>query len=278
MPELPEVETLVSDLRPHITGRRLQRVDLRFPAIVRSPEPERFAELVEGRTVTALTRRGKYLLHHLAGPPAGADLLVVHLGMTGHLTCASPADDLAPHTHLVIHLDNGMEYRYRDPRRFGRVLAGSEAQLVASRAMPRLGPEPLDPEFRAADLYRRLHPRRAPLKALLLDQAVLAGVGNIYADESCHRARVRPDRPGSSLSRPAAARLHRALRESLTVAIANRGSSVNSYLDAWGNLGRQQEELLVYGRGGEPCFRCGRPLAVVRLAGRTTVFCPRCQR
>ena len=265
---------MASDLRPHITGRRLERVDLRFPTIVRWPEPEAFGRLIEGRRVHSLTRRGKYLLHHLDG----GLLLVVHLGMTGHLSYVAPGDELKPHTHLVVSLDDGMEYRYRDPRRFGRVLAGSEDELVGHRAMPRLGPEPIDPDFRAADLYRRIHRRRAPLKALLLDQAVVAGVGNIYADESLFRARIRPDRPGAAVSRVAAGRLHEALRQSLVVAIANRGSSVNSYMDAWGNLGRQQEELLVYGRGGEPCLNCGRPLSVVRLAGRTTVFCRRCQR
>jgi len=143
---------------------------------------------------------------------------------------------------------------------------------------PRLGPAPIDPRFTAADLYRRLHHRRAPVKALLLDQAVIAGVGNIYADESCFRARVRPDRPGSSLSRPAVTRLREALNDSLSTAIANRGSSVNTYMDAFGEPGRQQERLLVYGRGGQPCAGCGRPLASVRLAGRTTVFCRRCQR
>jgi formamidopyrimidine-DNA glycosylase len=144
--------------------------------------------------------------------------------------------------------------------------------------MPRLGPEPIDPDFTANDLYRRLHVRRAPLKALLLDQMVVAGVGNIYADEACFQARVRPDRPANTLSRQAVRRLREALDRSLRMAIANRGSSVADYRDAWGEAGRQQEELLVYGRGGRPCLRCGRPLSLVRLAGRSTVFCRHCQR
>jgi formamidopyrimidine-DNA glycosylase len=169
------------------------------------------------------------------------------------------------------------QLRYRDPRRFGRLLLGTEADLVASGKMPRLGPEPIDPAFNAEDLYRRFRKRRAKLKAILLDQSTIAGVGNIYADESLHRAGLRPDRLAGSLSRKSAGRLHQSLRDSLRVAIDNRGSSVDIYRDAWGSMGTQQEKLLVYGRAGEPCFTCGRPLSLVRIAGRSTVFCRRCQ-
>jgi formamidopyrimidine-DNA glycosylase len=274
LPELPEVETVAADLRPHVEGKTIERVDLRFPSLVRHPEPEAFVDGVGGRRVDALTRRGKYLLFHLDG----GLLMVIHLGMSGHLQMFAPAEEVAPHVHAVFALDDGRELRYRDPRRFGRLLFGSEADLLAHRAIPKLGPEPIDDAFTAAHLYRRLNRRRAPIKALLLDQAVIAGVGNIYADESMFRARVRPDRPGSSLSRPAVKRLRAALHESLSTAIANRGSSVDSYRDANGERGRQQERLLVYGRAGQPCATCGRPLASVRLAGRTTVFCRRCQR
>jgi formamidopyrimidine-DNA glycosylase len=274
VPELPEVETVAADLRPWLVGKRIVRCHLYQPAIVRYPLPEDFARGVEGRTIVALTRRGKYLLNHLDDER----VLVVHLGMTGSLRYVDPAQPLADHVHAVFDLDDRRQLRYRDPRRFGRLLLGGEAELIAERKLPRLGPEPIDPAFTDLDLYRRLHSRRAPIKALLLDQAVLAGVGNIYADESCFRARVRPDRPASSLSRPAVKRLHGALRDALLAAIANRGSSVDTYLDAWGERGRQQEELLVYGRGGEPCAVCSRPLSVVRLAGRTTVFCRRCQK
>ncbi len=280
MPELPEVETLAADLRPHLVGRTLLEPDLRHPGIVRHPEPWLFVEGVRGRRIEALTRRGKYLLLHLGMDADGGpgEVLVVHLGMTGQLRCVAGGTPEPDHLHAVLPLDDGRQLRYRDPRRFGRLLFGGEEELIAERKLPRLGPEPIDPAFTAADLYRRLHPRRAPLKALLLDQAVMAGIGNIYADESCFRARVRPDRPGSSLSRPAVGRLRQALEVTLGQAIANRGSSVDSYRDAWGEIGGQQERLQVYGRGGNPCFACGRPLAATRLAGRTTVFCRRCQR
>jgi formamidopyrimidine-DNA glycosylase len=158
------------------------------------------------------------------------------------------------------------------------LLLGTEEALLASKKMPRLGPEPIDPAFAPDELYRSLRKRRTSLKAVLLDQGAIAGVGNIYADESMHRARLRPDRIASGLSRKSAQRLHESLRDSLLMAIRNRGSSVDTYRDAWGELGGQQEKLLVYGRAGEPCFTCGRPLAMIRLAGRSTVFCTKCQR
>src|SRR5215813_1626436 len=233
VPELPEVETLAADLRPQLVGRTVTGCEVRFPTIVRHPDPDRFTAEVVGRRIEAVTRRGKYILHHLDGRPGEDVLLVVHLGMTGQWRCVKPDAPEPDHLHAVLALDDGCQLRYRDVRRFGR---------------------------------------------LLLDQMVVAGVGNIYADESCFRAGVRPDRPANSLSRRAVSRIHSSLGALLREAIANRGSSVDSYRDAWGEMGREQELLQVYGRGGEPCLRCGRPLSVVRLAGRTTVFCRRCQR
>jgi formamidopyrimidine-DNA glycosylase len=275
-------------------GRRIVRCELHFPTIVRHPEPELFIDSIAGMRITEVRRRGKYIL-------IGFDdelLLVVHLGMTGQLRLVDADAPLETHTHAVFILDgeanstppsgaprhlprqrgSEVQLRYRDPRRFGRLLLGTEEALLASKKLPRLGPEPIDPEFAAEELYRRLHKRRAALKAVLLDQGAIAGVGNIYADESLHRARLRPDRLAGGLSRKSVKRLHESLRDSLQTAIANRGSSVDTYRDAWGEIGGQQEKLLVYGRAGEPCFTCGRPLAMIRIAGRSTVFCRRCQR
>ncbi|HUZ86400.1 MAG TPA: bifunctional DNA-formamidopyrimidine glycosylase/DNA-(apurinic or apyrimidinic site) lyase [Candidatus Baltobacterales bacterium] len=274
MPELPEVETIVVDLRPHLAGRTIIRCELLFPTIVRHPEPEAFIDSIAGARIESVGRRGKFILMGLGGDL----LLVVHLGMTGQLRLVDAGYPVEKHTHAIFTLDDGRHLRYRDPRRFGRLLLGTEEALLHSKTMPRLGPEPIDPGFAADELYRRLRGRRTSLKAVLLDQASIAGVGNIYADESLHRARLRPDRQAGSLSRKSAHRLHDSLRESLQVAIENRGSSVDTYRDAWGELGGQQEKLLVYGRAGEPCFTCGRPLSMIRLAGRTTVFCRRCQR
>ncbi|OLB98930.1 MAG: DNA-formamidopyrimidine glycosylase [Actinobacteria bacterium 13_2_20CM_2_66_6] len=302
MPELPEVETIVADLRPHLVGRTIERCELSFPTIVRHPEPEQFVDAVAGARIEAVGRRGKYILIGLA-PPAeprsvrtnrrlaspeprivrtireeGDLLLVVHLGMTGQLRLVDAVTRLEKHTHAVFFLDGGRQLRYRDPRRFGRLLIGTQDALLSAKKMPRLGPEPIDPDFAADELYRRLRKRRTALKAVLLDQGAIAGVGNIYADESLHRAGLRPTRLANTVSRRSASKLHESLRESLELAIANRGSSVDTYRDAWGDAGGQQEKLLVYGRAGEPCFTCGRPLSVIRIAGRTTVFCRRCQR
>jgi len=274
VPELPEVETIVADLRPHLVGRTIVRCELSFPTIVRHPEPEEFIDAVTGMKIESVRRRGKYILIHISSDV----VLVVHLGMTGQLRLVAEVAPLAKHTHAIFFLDDGRQLRYRDPRRFGRLLVGTEDALLTAKKMPRLGPEPIDPEYEAEQLYRELRRRRAPLKAVLLDQKAIAGIGNIYADESLHRARLRPARLANTVSKQSARRLHEALRESLVLAIANRGSSVDSYRDAWGEVGGQQEQLLVYGRAGEPCFTCGRPLSSVRIAGRTTVFCRRCQR
>ena len=264
----------MADLRPHLTGRTIVRCELSFPTIVRHPEPEVFVDGVVGMRIESLQRRGKYILIGLGGDL----LLVVHLGMTGQLRLVDEATPLEKHTHAVFFLDDGRQLRYRDPRRFGRLLLGTEQALISSKKMPLLGPEPIDPEFGADDFYRRLRKRRTALKAVLLDQGAIAGVGNIYADESLHKAGLRPDRVAGSISRKSARRLQDSLRVSLESAIKNRGSSVDTYRDAWGEMGEQQEQLLVYGRGGEPCMTCGRPLRSIRIAGRTTVFCTRCQR
>jgi formamidopyrimidine-DNA glycosylase len=274
VPELPEVETIVADLRPHLTGRTIVRCELLFPTIVRHPEPEVFIDSAAGMRIAGMRRRGKFILIDLE-----KDLeLVVHLGMTGQLRLVDADTPLSNHTHVIFTLDDGRHLRYRDPRRFGRLLLGTHESLLASKKMPRLGPEPIDADFAAEELYRRLRNRRTSLKAVLLDQGAIAGVGNIYADESLHRARLRPDRLAGSLSRKSVQRLHESLRDSLRTAIINRGSSVDTYRDAWGEMGGQQEKLQVYGRAGEPCFTCGRPLAMIRLAGRSTVFCRRCQK
>ena len=273
MPELPEVETIAADLRPHLAGRTITRCELSFPTIVRHPEPEEFVDAVAGMKIERVARRGKYILIGLSNDV----LLVVHLGMTGHLNIVDPQAPLQKHTHAVFFLDDGRQLRYRDPRRFGRLLLGRHEALLSARKMPLLGPEPIDPEFAADELYRRLRKRRTAVKAVLLDQSAIAGVGNIYADESLHRAGLRPDRIAGTVSRRSATRLHESLRDSLLAAIDNRGSSVDTYRDAWGERGRQQEKLLVYGRAGEPCFTCGRPLSSKRIAGRTTVFCRHCQ-
>lgn len=274
MPELPEVETVARCLRPVIVGRTVVTCRLRAPGLVRHPDPESFVAELPGHHVAEVRRRGKYLIL----PDPSGRWLVVHLGMTGQLTPASPLDPEPDHLHLILDLDDGSQLRYRDPRRFGRLLLGTEAELLTAGTLPALGPEPIDPGYRAADLARRLRGRTAPIKALLLDQGIVAGVGNIYADESLFRARIRPTRAAGSLRVDAVRRLRRALGEVIAEAIQSRGSTVRNYRDSLGREGEFQERLLVYGRAGEPCARCSRPLHLIRIAGRSTVFCRWCQR
>jgi formamidopyrimidine-DNA glycosylase len=281
MPELPEVETIVRDLRPQLAGRRIESVQLtRDPAIrkrlVRYPNPTKFVRHLRRRTIRSVERRGKYLVMPLDD---NGERLVVHLGMTGHLRVWEPEEAPVKHTHFRALLDSGLELRYDDPRQFGRLLLGTQEELVASRAFPaRLGPEPIHGDLTQAEFDKIVKSRRRPIKSALLDQSFLAGVGNIYADEACFRAGIRPSRWTHRLTGRERRALYGAIQEVLEDSIAARGSSVINYVDAFGLRGTNQEKLLVYGRSGEPCVKCGTPLQGTRLAGRGTVYCRTCQR
>ena len=274
MPELPEVETVARDLRSAIVGRRIDDVELLRADIVRMPPADVFATVLRGQRVTAVERRGKYLLLGLDG----GDDLMVHLGMTGHLLVCDAGAPLPKHTHLRARLDDTRELRFDDTRRFGRIAYGSRALLEESRVLPPLGIEPLDDEFSAEELDRLLRRTTRTVKAALLDQTRVAGMGNIYIDEACFRAAVRPTRRCHRLTRQERRALHEAIREVLHAAIANRGSSVDDYRDVWNARGSHQERLQVYGRAGQPCFVCTTTLKRTVLGGRTTVYCPHCQR
>jgi formamidopyrimidine-DNA glycosylase len=271
VPELPEVETVVRELRPRLVGRRVVSARAGKHALRKPWRPAR-AKALAGRRVESVTRRGKWIVVGLEGGP----FLVVHLGMTGQLTTAPAGAPRAAHTHLVFGLDDGTELRFRDVRRFGSatVFLGRD-ELDASFAAAGLGPEPFGVD--RAYWRRRLGETARPLKAVLLDQRVVAGVGNIYADESLFRARLHPARPGRDLDAAAADRLRRAVAEVLTRAIERRGSSLRDYVGGNGEPGGYQKEFLVYGRTGAPCPRCHAPIARTRLAGRLTHYCPRCQ-
>jgi len=274
VPELPEVETVVQDLRPLLTGRRLEAVSLLLPRLVRYPKPAAFVKGLMGAVIQTVHRRGKYILMPLHDSDRR---FVVHLGMTGHLRVWGRDEPLARHTHLRITLDDGRELRYDDQRQFGRFLLGAEDELRTARAFPRLGPEPIGDSLTEAGFQVLIRRRRRPVKSALLDQTFLAGLGNIYADEACFAAGIRPTRMTHRLAVRERQALFGAIGTVLRASIAARGSSVASYVDAFGVAGRNQEMLQVYGRGGRPCFRCGTPLKRLRLAGRTTVYCSQCQ-
>ena len=271
MPELPEVETILRDLRPHVAGRRI--VAARASRLLRSaPSPRRLARELPGRTIRRLRRRGKYLL---LGLDDGRELLV-HLGMTGRLVLEAPARPEGQHLHLALRLTGlDRELRFYDPRRFGRVALGWPRELAAGCGLGRLGVEPLATPER--ELARLLASQRKRLKAMLLDQSPVAGIGNIYADEALWRARLHPNRVAAALAPSEALRLARAIRSVLREAIRQRGSSVADYVDGSGQPGRFQDSHCVYGREGRSCPRCGAAVVREQIAGRSTHFCPRCQ-
>ena len=272
MPELPEVETVRRRLEPVLTGRRLDRVEISDPRLVRPYEPDEVAAELQGERVASVERRGKYLIVRFETDR----VLLIHLRMTGSLRHSSSgfADD--SHRRALVRLDDGSDVAYRDVRRFGTWLLLEPGELEAYLAT-RLGEEPLEAVFTAARLGQLLAKRRAPVKAALLDQRTLAGMGNIYVDEALWRARIHPLRPAESLGRDEVRRLHRAVRRSLEQGIARQGSTLRDYALPDGGSGAMQHELKVYGRGGEPCDRCGTPIAKIRVAGRGTSFCPACQ-
>lgn len=271
MPELPEVETIRRTLMPVLVGRTIADCIVLLPKVLENQEPAAFARAVSGRKIEDLTRRGKYLLFHLSG----GRVLVVHLRMTGQLVYHPPeAQPGAPakHTHAVFRLDDGATLHYVDPRRFGRL------RIAPAPAQPEgLGPEPLDGTFSPAILRERLSRRRGRIKALLLDQGFLAGLGNIYADEALYRAGIHPERPADRLTAREVQALYHAIREVLAEAIRYRGTSIVNYVDGQGRPGEFQLRLNVYGRAGEPCPSCATPIARTRVANRGTYFCPRCQ-
>jgi formamidopyrimidine-DNA glycosylase len=274
MPELPEVETVVRGLRLVLPGRRI--TDVRLGKTDFIDDPAAVESELPGKKILAVRRVGKFLLFDLESPngPADGASLLVHLGMTGRLVTCAPEAPVAPHTHAFFALDDGRELRYTDVRRFGRI-----AFLAAGThetALGALGLEPL--EATEAQFAEKMRERRARIKALLLDQHVLRGIGNIYADESLWRARIHPARLAANLSAKEVRELHRAVQAVLKEAIRLRGSSVSDYVDAEGQRGSFQQRHRVYQRHGKKCSRCGATIRRMIIAGRSSHFCPHCQR
>ncbi len=274
MPELPEVETVVRDLRSRLSQRQLTRVRQTSKHSLRTRWRPAWSGAITGKRVESIARRGKWILVTLQNEA----ILVVHLGMTGQLTVVSAATPLADHTHLTFDLDNGeQQLRFRDIRRFGSVTVfRSQQALEIFFASSRLGPEPFDVPARY--WHDCLHSSKRCLKAVLLDQSVVAGVGNIYADESLFEARLHPARLACDLNGAEIDRLRRAVAKVLCRAIEKRGSSIRNYVDGSGVQGGYQNEFRVYGRTGAPCPRCGTAIECRRLAGRSSHYCPICQK
>src|SRR2546430_14865084 len=293
MPELPEVETVRAQLEPKLVGRRLTDVQIADPRLTRPHDPTVVAAELAGERVTALDRRGKYVVVRFES----GRVLLIHLRMTGQLlhvpaglhdsaglhdlaglhdgSGSLPVDD--PHRRAVVRLDDGSDVVYRDVRRFGTWLLIEPGEVAPSLAQ-RLGREPLAPAFTARRLGEALAGRKAPVKAAILDQRRLAGVGNIYADEALWRAQIHPQRPAGELTEAEIAALHRGIRAALRAGIARQGATLRDYRTPGGASGQMQHEFKVYSRTGEPCERCGSPIEKIRAPGRGTRYCPAWQK
>jgi formamidopyrimidine-DNA glycosylase len=274
MPELPEVETVVRGLRASLPGRRILSVRLGKTDFIE--DPAALARDLPGTRVSGVRRHGKFLVVELdaSNGVAHPGSLLIHLGMTGQILIARPEAPVAPHTHVFLALDDGREFRYIDIRRFGKMRMLSAA--AHETTLGKLGLDPL--EATEKDFFALMRDRRARIKALLLDQSVLSGIGNIYADESLWRARIHPTRLGASLKEAELRRLYRAIRGVLSEAIRLRGSSVSDYVDSEGQRGEFQLRHKVYQRDGKKCSRCGKLIRRAIVAGRSSHFCPACQR
>lgn len=270
MPELPEVETVVRGLARLLVGRRIDRVEvLHRPSIDGSPSRP---EVVVGKRVECVWRRGKFIRIDLSGEMG----LAVHLRMTGWMGVRSAKTPRDPYVRVVFHLDDGRQLVFHDVRTFGRVWFGPGQQLDSLPGLTKLGPEPL--EIEPGEFTRRLRARSGRLKALLLNQEFLAGVGNIYADESLYAAQLHPLREAKGVPRAKAVALLQAIQQVLRNSIAAGGTSIENFRDSEGRPGFFQAKLLAYGRAGAPCGRCGTAIKRIVVGQRGTWFCPRCQK
>ncbi|MFC1970957.1 bifunctional DNA-formamidopyrimidine glycosylase/DNA-(apurinic or apyrimidinic site) lyase [Chloroflexota bacterium] len=266
MPELPEVETIKNELLPRVLGREITDVNLSWEGIVKQPAAGEFCSRVVGQRITTLTRRGKYLLFHLNG----GEILVMHMKMTGSLL-VNPGD--GRFIRAVIDLDDGDKIYFHDPRKFGKMWLTGDERTVAKK----LGPEPLEPDFTLAVLAQCLRDRVAPVKAVILDQSVIAGIGNMYADESLFEAKIHPLKPAGSLSGDKIERLYHAIKRVLWAAIGNKGASVRNYIRPGGEIGTAHFEFRVAHGVGKECPFHHIPIRRITVRNRGTYYCPECQ-
>ena len=270
MPELPEVETVVRALRQPLIGRTITEVRNDWPRHVGIPTLAELQVRIRGCCVQAVNRRAKYLVFTLTE----GETLIIHLKMSGHLAVVASSEPADKHVHTVFELDDGRELRFRDIRKFGRVYLVNDPDQILGK----LGPEPLESSFTPKQLQERLNGRTRALKPLLLDQQLIAGIGNIYADEALFYAKLRPTRPANSLSQSDIHALHAAIQKVLRLGIAREGASIEQYLKPDGSKGDMQNAVAVFRRTGDPCYECGRPVERIVLAGRSTHYCPQCQK
>ena len=268
MPELPEVETIKSELSPHLIGRRFTDVTVRDAKAVRQPSVEEFRQKLTGKKINSLERRGKYLIFHLSDGMA----LIIHLKMTGVLLLNPEQTD--QHARVIFNLDNGSQLIFIDRRRLGALWLVEKEQAITGK----LGPEPLTPEFTTKTLAERLQKHKAPIKAVLLDQTFIAGIGNMYADEALFAARIHPLKKANSLSPKEIQNLHKAVVKVLRSAIDSKGASIDTYKRPDGQFGTAHSNFSVAHRGGKSCPVCGTLIQRLAIRNRGSYFCPKCQK
>jgi len=269
MPELPEVETIKNELAPHVIGRRFTGVTILWNKLVKQPSLEEFRSRLIGQKIKSLSRHGKYLIFHLNDD----DLLIAHLKMSGSLLVSKDPSPPPQYTNAILQLDKGVIF-FRDPRKFGALWLTRDEKTV----LPKLGPEPLESDFTPEVLAERLKKHKAPIKAVLIDQSVIAGVGNMYADEALFAAKIHPLRQSDSLSKKEIERLHHAIQGVLRAGIESKGASIVNYYRPSGELGTAHEGFIVAHQRGANCPRCGTPIQRIAVRNRGTYFCPKCQR
>jgi formamidopyrimidine-DNA glycosylase len=273
LPELPEVETVRRTLQQLIVGKTIQDVTISLPRIIQHPDDvELFRQHLIGTTVTDVQRRGKFL-KILCDPW----VMVSHLRMEGKYRVVESSEPIEKHTHVIFHFTDGTELRYKDVRQFGTMHLFPLGEEEMNLPLKKLGPEPLSDEFTLEWFRQTLPKRKTKIKAVLLNQEYLVGLGNIYVDESLFSAGIHPERSASALSEEEMERLYHSIKETLSKAIEAGGSSVRSYLNGQGEMGMFQLQIQVYGRKNEPCNRCGAPIERMVVAGRGTHICPKCQ-
>ncbi|BCJ88033.1 DNA-formamidopyrimidine glycosylase [Effusibacillus dendaii] len=273
MPELPEVETIRRSLEALVVHKTIGDVTVNLPRLIRTPDDvEQFKIMLRQQTIRGVRRRGKFLLLDI-----GPYTLVSHLRMEGRYGLYQTGEPIAKHTHLIFHFTDGTELRYQDVRQFGTFDLLPENNLSAVPGLRKMGPEPLSGEFTPTVLQQKLKNRTGKIKSLLLDQNLVAGIGNIYADEALFRAGVHPEREAGLLTKAQIERVYRAVVDVLSESVKLGGSSVKSYVNGFGSTGSYQYHLNVYGRKDEPCPNCGTPIKKNRVGGRGTHFCPKCQ-
>jgi formamidopyrimidine-DNA glycosylase len=273
MPELPEVEIVCRTLQPHLLGRTIRRVEVLEPRL-RLPVDERALAGLAGRQIEAITRIAKYILFHLAGETAW----VFHLGMSGKLICVANSAERRKHDHIIIHLDNGNQLRYHDPRRFGLSLVAQKSQLLELPQLRHLGIDPFDPDLTDKYLFRFTRASQRRIRDLLLDQQIIAGLGNIYANEILSFARIKPTTRAHRLARRQVQAIADSIPRLLRDAIRWCGTSFSDYRDADDKSGEFQNHLRVYDRSGEPCRVCSSVIKRVAIGNRSAFYCPSCQK